>query len=421
MSHNYGKLLLISCISLSGANITLAQNSNRENAPYSRYGIGEQRNGVNVVLRGMGSISTGYASPFTVNTDNPASYASLKLTTYEAGGEGGQRNVISGASNFQTGMATLSYLNIGVPLGKNGGMVLGLKPHTRVYYNLQDSIIDQNIGPAIAKYTGDGGTNYAFIGGAYKYKGFSAGFNFGYLFGTTRYTSQLDRLYDTVKLNNVDFSRYNRVGGIYWKAGLMYEADVKKTLGIRFGATASLTQDVNVKQDRYYFSYRTLADTVIKEEGVEGKIDIPMSYSFGVQLFNREKWTAGVDFTSTQWGQFRSFGLSDSLADNTIKVAVGGEYTPSTDTRNGLFSRITYRLGGYYGTDHVRLRNTDMNYYAVTAGVSLPFRRSPDRIHLGFEIGRRGTESNGLFKENFYRFSAGISLNDKWFIKRRYD
>ena len=84
MCHSYNKHFLLTLILLTTGFLSFAQSSNRENAPYSRYGIGEQRNGLNTVLKGMGSISSAYANPFNVNTDNPASYASLKLTTYEA-------------------------------------------------------------------------------------------------------------------------------------------------------------------------------------------------------------------------------------------------------------------------------------------------------------------------------------------------
>ena len=70
--------------------------SNRENAPYSRFGIGEFRNGINPLLKGMGSITSAYNSPYSVNADNPASYASLLLTTYEGSVYGGNRTIISG-------------------------------------------------------------------------------------------------------------------------------------------------------------------------------------------------------------------------------------------------------------------------------------------------------------------------------------
>jgi len=57
----------------------------RENNPYSKFGIGEFVNSNNTVLRGMGNVTSAYANPFQVNSDNPASYSFLQRTTFEVG------------------------------------------------------------------------------------------------------------------------------------------------------------------------------------------------------------------------------------------------------------------------------------------------------------------------------------------------
>ena len=429
MCHNYAKHLLIPTgitISLFSTFITAkAQNSNKENAPYSRYGLGEQRNPLNTVLKGMGNISAAYADGYNINTDNPASYATLKLVTYEAGAEGGIRTIITNNQSFGSGSATLSYLTIGVPLGKHAGLAIGLRPNSRVYYWMNDSLILDGVGPAVKGYSGDGSTNYGFIGLAGTYGGFSLGANVGYLFGTIRNSLLLMKQYDTVNAYNSDFSTYTKIGGLYYKLGAQYEAKLNAKIGIRVGATAALSQTINVSRDIYRIAWRrsgsiNLYDTAYHENNVKGEVVLPLSFSGGVQVFEEEKWLAGLDFSAANWSQFRNFGLVDST-DNSFRIGVGGAFTPNAASLYQYIQRVTYRLGFYYGKDFVRLRNTDINFYAVTVGASLPFKRAQDRLHLGFEIGRRGTESSGLVQENFYRFSLGISLNDKWFVKRRYD
>ena len=148
---------------------------------------------------------------------------------------------------------------------------------------------------------------------------------------------------------------------------------------------------------------------------------MPFTYSIGALLSGADKWKVGVDFTSTNWDQFRNFGVSESLQQSTYRLNLGGEFTPDPGNLRKYFQRVSYRLGFYYGSDYVNIRNTDLSYYAVTLGASLPFRRSTDRIHTAFEIGSRGTQDNGLIRENFVKFSLGISLNafsDRWFVKR---
>lgn len=425
MCHNYNKHLVVTlCLLTAGLN-SLAQNSNKENSPYSRYGIGEQRNGLNTVLKGMASISSAYANEYNVNTDNPASYATLKLTTYEAGAEGSMRTISANNKSYGTGTATLSYLTVGVPLGKYAGMALGLRPMTRTFYRMNDTTELTGIGPAVRSYSGDGSTNYAFIGAAGTYGGFSIGVNVGYLFGTIKNTSLVYKIYDTVNTYNADFSKFTKIGGIYYKLGVMYNAKLSDKMNLRIGGTSTLGQNLNAWRDDYAISWRntgtgTISDTVVNNQQVKGTIELPLSYTFGAQLAGGEKWMVGIDYSGGQWSDFRSYGIADSLG-NSSRIAVGAEFTPNAASIYNYLQRITYRLGFYYGTDYVKLRGTDLNYYAVTAGASLPFKRSPDRLHLGVELGKRGTEVNGLIRENFFRFSLGISLNDRWFVKRKYD
>src|SRR5690606_32189709 len=134
MCHSFSKRYLLFVVFSCSVIFSFAQKSNKENSPYTRFGIGEFRNGTNIALRGMATISSAYSNAYSMNTDNPASYARLKFTTYEGGMEGSRRTIISNGISSPTGTVTLSYMNIGIPMGKNFGLALGLKPFTRTYY-----------------------------------------------------------------------------------------------------------------------------------------------------------------------------------------------------------------------------------------------------------------------------------------------
>jgi hypothetical protein len=369
----------------------------------------------------MGNISSAYANPFAVNYDNPASYASLKLTTYEAAGEGSTRTVRTPSGDkYSTGTATLSYINVGIPVGKYAGFSFGLRPFSRSYYDLRDTNNLANVGNVINTYFGEGSTTYGYLGLAGKYEGFSLGFNFGYLFGTIDYNTATQAQSDTSRYASGLFRNSNKVGGIYWKGGAMYETDLNKKLKLRVGGTFTMSQDLDVKQSQYWISFTgTVTDTAY-EKTTEQTITLPTMFSFGAQLAGTDKWMAGIDVSMGQWSQFRKFGNVDSV-DNSMRIGLGGEYTPDAANKRSYLSRVTYRLGFNYGTEYIRLANSNINYYSVTAGFSLPFKRTTDRIHTAFEVGQRGNNSNGLLKETFVRFSLGISLNDRWFIKRKYD
>ncbi len=272
---------------------------------------------------------------------------------------------------------------------------------------------------------GEGGLNNAFIGGAGKIGPVSFGVNAGYMFGNIRSTSRIVNL-DTTRVLGTDISRFTKYGGIYWKAGIQYvDTAVGNGLQLRIGATAAISQSLNGSRDFYQSSFFFVGnteyqDTAYSTSGGSGKLVLPATYSFGAMLSGLN-WSVSADVIRTDWSVYKVYDIPDSVRSATLRFNVGGEYTPDPLSVYNYLSRVTYRAGFYYGQDYVKLRNTDMNYYGFTLGASLPFKRSPDRIHTALEFGRRGTEDNGLVKMNYFRFHLGISLNDRWFIKRRYD
>ena len=406
--------------------------SNRENNPYSKYGIGELQNGNSTVLKGMGNITSAFENPYEINSDNPASYSFLKRTTYEVGMTASTRNVNGGGSSYTTGTATLSYLTIGMPVGKNAGLCFGFKPYTHSFYSLVDTIFSGSpLGETVRSYNGDGGLNYAYIGAAYQYKGFSIGANVGYMFGSITSTTEVASI-DTVLTDRsytANFSNYTRIGGIYWKGGAMWEHKLDSNYTLRIGGTVTISQNLTERLDAYQVSVYNFGDTIVNDTSSysgesRGKLKLPMSYSIGAMLLKNGNWSIGIDYTATKWSGFNSspnLTMNDFVAKSSYKASIGGEYTPDANNIRNYYSRITYRFGLYYGTDYLTFQNTQLPLYGLTLGASLPFRRSFSHLHTSLDIGRIGTNTNSLIQETYVRFSLGMSFNDLWFVKRKYD
>lgn len=413
----------------------------RENNPYSKYGIGELANGNSALLRGMGNTTSSYASPFFINSDNPASYAFLKRTAFEAGGMASSRTITGSGFTYKTGTATLAYLTLAMPAGKKGGLCLGFKPVSRTFYSMVDTIGPGSnqpapIGPLMRNYSGEGGLNYAYIGAARRFGGFSVGFNFGYLFGTLRNTTRVDPLIapytaDTILAFSAIFTNYTRIGGIYWKGGAMYERRLDSNYILRAGATASITQDIRQRFENYQVSTYKFPDTLANDTMYAGSrtgvLTMPLTYSIGVSISNNDKWSIALDYSGTQWSAFKSTpdtSRTFGVGSGSYKISVGGSYTPDVNSVRNYLSRMTYRLGFYYGADYLNLAGTAIPVYGFTVGGSLPFKRSPSgqsSVHLALDMGRLGTQQNNLMQQSYMRFTLGITLNDRWFIPRKYD
>jgi len=69
----------------------------------------------------------------------------------------------------------------------------------------------------------------------------------------------------------------------------------------------------------------------------------------------------------------------------------------------------------------MEIKNETIRDYAFTAGLGLPLGGTFSNLNLGVEYGRRGTAKALLIEENYTNVILSLSLNDRWFIKRKYD
>jgi hypothetical protein len=66
------------------------------------------------------------------------------------------------------------------------------------------------------------------------------------------------------------------------------------------------------------------------------------------------------------------------------------------------------------------VNDTEINDFGINFGASFP-TGGYSSMDASFKIGSRGTTDNNLIRENYMQFVIGATINDRWFIKRRYD
>lgn len=420
----------------SGSNSSNPTNGH-ENDPYSKYGIGEMVNANNVMLKGMGSATSAYENPYYINSDNPASYASLQLTTFEMGLTASSR-VITGnlngvSTSYTTGTGSISYMQLGIPLSRknNAGMCLGFKPISHVYYNLVDSSFNTPIGTVFNSNNGEGSLNYAYIGGAGRIKKLSFGANVGYMFGTIRKTTAVVPI-DSAITNRAyiaQYTNFTRIGGIYWKAGAIYKTKIDSQLTLRIGGTLSIQQKITEHFDAFQISSYNFGDTNANDTtgrlvNAKGNLTMPTTFSIGVMLSKNDKWNLSVDYTSTMWSGFKSTpdtGMVYGIGNSSSRFSIGGELTPNINDIRTYSARMTYRFGLYFGSQNLNLNNTTLPVYGFTGGLSFPIKKSTSHLNTSIDIGRLGQTTNNLLQETYVRFSLGMTFNHIWFIQRKYD
>jgi hypothetical protein len=379
----------------------------------------------------MGGMSLAYYDLQSINFTNPASYARLKLTTFDVGIDYSSRRLRTSntANSYRSANLIPSYMNVGFPLSKkkNWGMNFGLKPVTRINYDISNNSRLPGIDSVYNQYQGNGGSYQIFTGLAYGRKNFSIGFNAGWMFGNKENSTRLVFINDTLNYLKAKYSDSTNFGGIFVKAGIQYQFVISGDKNLRIGATYGLEQKMDAKRSitRYTYDFGTRGDIVLdsiyRSVGEKGEIILPMNYGVAVLFEKIDNWMIGVEFNAAEWSAFRYYGEPGQLRDNWT-LRLGGQLIPGITSKT-YWNRVAYRAGFYYGPEYIDL-GTQFNSWAVTFGAGLPIRRNfytnqYTTLNTSFEIGARGNKSNPI-RENVFRISIGFNLSDIWFNKREY-
>lgn len=427
---NCRNFLLISVIFLMKYGIVSAQ----ENSPYSRFGLGDVVPSQNILNRAMGGVAAAYYDPVSVNFINPASYARLKYTTFDVGVDYSIRTLkaVDPVRSHNSSYLIPSYLQVGIPLSKkrNWGMNIGLRPITRINYDLKEASRLPGIDSVLTSYTGNGGSYQIYAGTGIGSKHFTIGVNAGYEFGRKNYITERIFLNDSVLYEKGKWADSTYFGGFFIHSGVQYSTRINKTMTLKLGAFAQLKNSMNATREiiRQTFEY-TASSGHIQKDSVyvatdKGKITLPATYGLGFSIEKDLQWAISAEYSMTQWAEYRYFDQPDDVKDSWV-FRLGGSFIPNYKSP-GYWSQIQYRAGFYIGPDYITV-NDNLPIYAVTFGASLPVRKYGYSVYSGqytsintaFEIGSRGNKSNSL-RENFYRISIGLCLSDIWFIKRTY-
>ncbi|GAA4741518.1 hypothetical protein [Flavisolibacter ginsenosidimutans] len=427
----------------------------QDNSPYSRYGLGNLYPQTNVINRGMGGVAAAYSDVTSVNYTNPASYAAFQVFTEQHSGKVAQGRVILDAGvninsrsltepnttqGFTSSEILFSHVYVGIPIRKNWGLAFGIRPITRIAYDISQNgrlynSTGGNIDSVNTQYTGTGGSFLPTIGTGFGSDHFRVGVNVGYLFGRKEISTHRVFMNDSIQYAASDHTTNTSFGNLFFNAGLQYQADLSKTSILRVGASGNWKQTLKGSQDvlRQTYTRNSVGeelriDSVFQQSDITGDIIFPASYTAGFMLDNApgEKtrgWSVGLDYNTTQWNDYRFFGAKD-LVQNSWELRAGAQLTPSRSaSRYGQF--INYRFGVFSGQDYINA-DKKLPVLGFSFGMGLPLPNysrlsgQVSMINLGLEYVRRGNNDNKI-KENLFRLSIGLNFTDMWFGKRRYD
>ena len=418
--------LFIFFVLFAGINQASAQLIRQLNSPYSIIGIGSKHDNLFSLNRAMGGISTGFRSPVNINYKNPASYSALNMATFEFGVSANTLWLNNGSEQQRSRNASLEYFALGMRFNKYWGAAIGLMPYSGYSYDILYKE-DTDLGSFQNRFTGIGQLYQIFWGNGFKYKGFSAGFNLNYLFGTLQKENRS-------LLSDIDNGKWNYQTttmlpkGFVFDLGTQYDFKIKKDIHLVAGLSGKLGSNIKTLKDEAWFGAQFngdvtyVMDTVLLTEQEEGKLSLPAIYNAGLTLRNSSYWLVGVDISLYQWENYRNFGETEPALINSQRYALGLQFTPNPKTTRSFWQASNYRFGFYYDGGHLNIKDRKISAFALTGGIGIPIRRSVSRLNFSLEIGQRGTLASNLIRETFFNMTFGLTMNDnKWFIRRKYE
>lgn len=421
------KIIVSLCLFLSL--VSFAQEGT--SSPYSFYGIGDVRFKGTIENRSMGGMSV-LQDSIHLNILNPAMYSSLKLTSFAVGGTFSANKLMTNSQKETAQRTTLDYLAVGLPL-KKLGIGFGLMPYSSVGYNIRNNVAASNIRTE-TYYTGYGGINKVFLGFGYQLtKNLSVGVDAQYNFGKID-TKSIATRYDNVTGDQIQYStrevNSSNASGINFNAGASYRKKIVKEISIFSSATYSPQSTLTLSNTRTLALVQAVNGTNEAVLGNETEVPVnnahlklPSKFTFGVGVGDSKKWIIGSEVTFQSSSNFgnRFNDINNVTYENATKFSLGGYYIPNYKSFSKYFERVVYRGGFRFENTGLVINNQPIEDVAVTFGLGMPLRGAFSNVNLGVEVGNKGTKNAGLVREHYMNFSIGLSLNDKWFQKSKYN
>ena len=390
---------------------------------YSFYGVGLQKFKGTASARFMGGIRT-YKDAYNLNLQNPATYADLTLTTFALGASRSEVTLKNETADDHTAATSLEYLAVGIPAGKFG-FAFGLIPFTAVGYNVISTTATGE-----SRFSGTGGMNRVFLGFGYQLaKGLNVGIEGSYNFGIIE--DKLLTFRQDVQFGSRDVRRAE-LSSVSYSIGAVYTTKLTNDLDITSSLTLSPNATLSTKTTRELAplsGFDTNGSDNFNPQDVQSiqlrdqELNLPTEFTVGFGLGKANKWYLATEISSKQENNSGSrYTTSENIRyRNAFGSRLGGYYIPNYNSLTSYWKRITYRAGMRVEELGLEINGESIREFGMSFGIGLPIPRLYSTINIGAEIGRRGTTNTGLVQENFVNLFLGLTLNDRWFIKRKYD
>ncbi|RPI16464.1 MAG: hypothetical protein EHM58_11875 [Ignavibacteriae bacterium] len=412
---------ILLALAFVSAGTVYSQNDKNGGSVYSIFGLGDLSYSSSARTDGMGILGLSLYGNYT-NSLNPAAWTRIPTTKFTTRFNFENLRSSDGTRESKRTYGNFEGFNLSVPINTGNGWIFdaGINNYSQVNYDIQvPGAVDNE------KYTqyfnGNGGITRISLGFSYIIlRNFSFGAQINYAFGNINKQNSID--FENSELFNTKNIYSNSISGIYVNTGLIFHG---------FGKLLKNKKLDNLTVGAYFSTPAVFRSTVTgkynKSTGIdsinvsESDLKIPLAIGFGISNEFNDKLVVAADFYMQNWDNYKirnSSGIETHPVEikSNMRVGAGLEYTPSKKLESSLFERASYRIGGFYAADYLKINDESINTIGLSTGLSVPISRfnSIDFV-FGYKI--RGKSTNGLVKDNVFHFGASVNIGELWFLK----
>ena len=218
------------------------------------------------------------------------------------------------------------------------------------------------------------------------------------------------------------------VTGVSFETGLLFNTELSDNKKFSFGLTYQHNTTMNAKRTLLGTTFEYLSSSLIVKNTFQystnkKEVVLPSKLSTGL-MYSSDKILFVTNYASQNWSDYQlSFGneIEEDYLDNSSSISAGLQITPDFNSVTKYWKRVNYRIGGRYDKTYLNINENQLTEKSVTFGLGLPVRRSNTFYNIALELGESGTTDDNLIKEQFARFTFGVTFKGIWFVKRKYD
>ena len=389
-------------------------------SPFSRYGYCVCQNPVSGALLSMGGVGYGMRTNKVINPSNPASYSSIDSLTFMM--DLGLSGVIDG-SKTNAGRNTqfagnIDYVSFQMPLANWAAISFGVNPLTIVGYEYKftdtQPSYDYEDSLKVSQYFyGKGGITQVYLGLSFDIcDRVAVGVNGRYLFGNIFHFREVTFPEETL-FNPTVYQNSIYVSAWQCDFGIQYHQPIGKDDQLVIGGTYSMK--LPMKNTTEIISTTNVTD----EDKTSYEFEYPQTAGAGISYLWDNRLLIGADVTWMELSKVKYYSKENVFTDRFV-YALGVEYVHDINSKSYV-ELMRFRLGANYSNSYAKVNGSDYNKWAITCGIGFPLPNTKTTLNLHLEYGQQGSVKTLGLVEQYGKIGIGVSLNERWFVKRRFN